>query len=85
MKRLIFLRHGQSEYNLSHRFTGWDDCALTPAGEEQARQAGVLLRQAGILPQRAYVSKLVRARQTLQNALQTAGWQIPTLTVWQLN
>ncbi|WP_428039131.1 2,3-bisphosphoglycerate-dependent phosphoglycerate mutase, partial [Candidatus Avelusimicrobium faecicola] len=85
MKRLIFLRHGQSEYNLFHRFTGWDDCALTPEGKEQARQAGVLLRQAGILPQRAYVSKLVRARQTLQNALQTAGWQIPTLSVWQLN
>ena len=85
MKRLIFLRHGQSEYNLFHRFTGWDDCALTPAGKEQARQAGVLLRQAGKLPQRAYVSKLVRARQTLQNALQTAGWQISATPAWQLN
>lgn len=85
MKRLIFLRHGQSEYNLFHRFTGWDDCALTPEGKEQARQAGVLLRQAGILPQRAYVSKLVRARQTLQSALQTAGLQISATPAWQLN
>ena len=86
MKILILLRHGQSTYNLTHRFTGWADAALTPLGQQQAAQAGLLLRQSGLKPQRAYSSCLLRAKQTLQAALAAAPWtDIPVQTDWRLD
>lgn len=86
MKILILLRHGQSTYNITHRFTGWADAELTPLGQQQAAQAGLLLRQSGLKPQRAYSSCLLRAKQTLQAALAAASWtDIPVQTDWRLN
>ena len=49
MPFLALLRHGQSRWNLENRFTGWVDVDLTEAGEAQARQAGRLLAETGVL------------------------------------
>lgn len=86
MPRLILVRHGQSQWNLENRFTGWWDVDLTPQGEEEARAAGRLLDQGGILPTLAFTSLQSRAIRTLHLALETAGrlW-IPEIKDWRLN
>ncbi len=50
MPDLVLLRHGQSQWNLADRFTGWVDVDLTEAGEQEARQAGELLKARGLFP-----------------------------------
>ena len=64
MPTLVLLRHGQSQWNLENRFTGWVDVDLTPEGEAQARKAGELLKAAGVRFDRAYTSVLTRAIRT---------------------
>lgn len=81
---LLFVRHGQSEWNLSGRFTGWSDVALTPAGCQQAAEAGELVR--GLQIDAAYTSELSRAQQTLQILLEHARQQqVHVVTDWRLN
>ena len=63
MPQLALIRHGQSEWNLQNRFTGWVDVDLTDEGVAQARRSGELLAKAGFKPQRAYVSVLKRGDQ----------------------
>ncbi|PZG17487.1 phosphoglyceromutase [Nonomuraea aridisoli] len=84
--RLILLRHGESEWNSKNLFTGWVDVDLTPFGEEQARQAGRLLRRAAPPPTVVHTSLLTRAVRTANLALETAGrvW-IPARRHWRLN
>ena len=86
MPRLILVRHGQSQWNLENRFTGWWDVDLTEKGEAEARAAGVLLAQKGMLPTVAFTSFQTRAIRTLHFALETAGrlW-IPETKDWRLN
>lgn len=84
-KTLILLRHGQSTYNLAHQFTGWADAPLTPLGRQQAAQAGTLLKEAHLLPQRAYCSCLQRAYQTLHEALTQTQCPVPFQADWRLN
>ena len=86
MPRLILVRHGQSQWNLENRFTGWWDVDLTPKGEDEARAAGILLNQTGMLPSLAFTSLQSRAIKTLHLALETAGrlW-IPEVKDWRLN
>ena len=48
MPELILLRHGQSEWNVANLFTGWHDVDLTPQGEAEARQSGILLKEASV-------------------------------------
>jgi 2,3-bisphosphoglycerate-dependent phosphoglycerate mutase len=71
MPELILLRHGQSQWNLENRFTGWVDVPLSPRGEEEARAAGTKLvgHRIDIL----YTSVLVRAIDTARLALEAAG------------
>ena len=69
MKKLVLLRHGQSQWNLENRFTGWTDVDLTAQGEDEARQAGRLMAQAGLTFDRAFTSYLTRAIKTLNLAL----------------
>jgi len=76
MSRLILIRHGQSEYNLSNIFTGWLDVALTPKGEEEARGAGKQLKALGIKPALAYTSALKRAQRTLDLILEELGLEL---------
>ena len=86
MPRLILVRHGQSQWNLENRFTGWWDVDLTAKGEKEARAAGTLLREKGMLPTVAFTSFQTRAIRTLHLALEEAGrlW-IPETKDWRLN
>jgi len=86
MPRLILVRHGQSQWNLENRFTGWWDVDLTAKGEDEARAAGSLLKAKGVLPDVAFTSFQTRAIRTLHFALETAGrlW-IPEIKDWRLN
>ncbi len=70
MADLILLRHGQSQWNLENRFTGWVDVPLSPRGEEEARNAGTKL--AGRRIDQLYTSTLVRAIDTARIAFETA-------------
>ena len=86
MPRLILVRHGQSQWNLENRFTGWWDVDLTPKGEDEARAAGKLLADKDMLPSLAFTSFQTRAIRTLHFALEAMGrlW-IPEIKDWRLN
>jgi 2,3-bisphosphoglycerate-dependent phosphoglycerate mutase len=86
LPRLILVRHGQSQWNLENRFTGWWDVDLTAKGEDEARAAGSLLKAKGMLPTLAFTSLQTRAIRTLHLALEVAGrvW-IPETKDWRLN
>lgn len=86
MKQLILLRHGQSEWNLENRFTGWTDVDLSDKGREEAREAGEKMRQAGLEPEYYFTSYLRRAIHTLQIAVgvMERDW-IPVTKDWHLN
>lgn len=86
MPTLILVRHGQSQWNLESRFTGWVDVDLTPEGEAQARKAGDLIKAAGLQVDRAYTSVLTRAIRTCWLALGAAGQAfVPVTKDWRLN
>jgi 2,3-bisphosphoglycerate-dependent phosphoglycerate mutase len=84
MPQLILLRHGQSQWNLENRFTGWVDVDLSPKGEEEARAAGPLLKDFQI--DYLFTSVLKRAIRTADIALEVAGKTgIPTERSEKLN
>ena len=86
MPRLILLRHGQSQWNLENRFTGWVDVDLTAEGEAQARRGGELIAQAGFRPDVMFTSVLKRAKRTGALALDSAGLRdVPVVEDWRLN
>ncbi len=86
MPTLILLRHGQSQWNLEDRFTGWVDVDLTAKGEAEARKGGELIKAAGIAIDRVFTSVLTRAIRTSWLALQTAGQAyVPETKDWRLN
>jgi 2,3-bisphosphoglycerate-dependent phosphoglycerate mutase len=77
MGRLILLRHGESQWNLENRFTGWVDVPLSPRGIQEAKSAGDKLRPFRF--DRAFTSVLQRANETLRLALEVIGQtSIPT-------
>jgi 2,3-bisphosphoglycerate-dependent phosphoglycerate mutase len=86
VKTLVLLRHGESTWNMENRFTGWTDVGLTAKGMEEARQAGVLMNQEGLVFDVAFTSVLKRAIKTLWLALEEmdAVW-IPVHKSWRLN
>lgn len=73
MNYLVLLRHGQSQWNLENRFTGFKDVDLSPAGIKEAEEAGKRLAQAGIKFDQVFTSTLKRAHRTAQIALENAG------------
>lgn len=83
---IVLLRHGQSQWNLENRFTGWVDVDLTAQGREEARAAGELLKARGYQFDRAYTSVLKRAIRTLWITLDSLDqmW-IPVHNEWRLN
>ena len=86
MPRLILLRHGQSQWNLENRFTGWVDVDLTAQGEAEARRGGELIAQAGFRPDVMFTSVLTRAKRTGALALDAAGLKdVPVVADWRLN
>lgn len=86
MHKLVLLRHGQSQWNLEKRFTGWADVDLTERGREEAARAAVLLGEAGIRFDVAFTSLQVRAIRTLWITLDGLRqlW-IPVHRSWRLN
>jgi 2,3-bisphosphoglycerate-dependent phosphoglycerate mutase len=86
MPTLVLLRHGQSQWNLENRFTGWVDVDLTAEGEAQARKGGELIKAAGIDLDEAYTSVQTRAIRTCNLALDAAGQSfVPVTKDWRLN
>ena len=83
---LILLRHGNSEWNAKNLFTGWVDVRLTEQGRAEAKRAGELLREHDLLPDILYTSRLTRAIQTADIALEEADrlW-IDVKRSWRLN
>ncbi|HIW89712.1 MAG TPA: 2,3-diphosphoglycerate-dependent phosphoglycerate mutase, partial [Candidatus Ligilactobacillus excrementipullorum] len=86
MPKLVFIRHGQSEWNLKNLFTGWVDVNLSEQGVQEATEAGKKLKEAGIEFDQAYTSVLTRAIKTLHIALEESDqlW-IPETKTWRLN
>ncbi|MEM9750960.1 MAG: 2,3-diphosphoglycerate-dependent phosphoglycerate mutase [Pseudomonadota bacterium] len=86
MPMIAMLRHGQSQWNLENRFTGWADVDLTDAGRAEAAKAGALLKATGVEFDRAYVSVLTRAIRTLWLALENMErMYLPVEKSWRLN
>lgn len=86
MATLLLLRHGESAWNSENRFTGWVDVPLTPAGEEQARHSGRLLRAADLLPAVVHTSVLARAVRTATSLLEEVGRPLVAVRQdWRLN
>ena len=86
MPTLILLRHGQSQWNLEDRFTGWVDVDLTPRGEAEAAKGGELIAAAGLVIDRVFTSVLTRAIRTSWLALAAARQTfVPEVKDWRLN
>lgn len=86
MYKLVLLRHGESQWNLENRFTGWTDVDLTDNGRREAQAAGELLEREGYAFDIAYTSVLKRAIRTLWLTLDAMDlmW-IPVVHSWRLN
>lgn len=86
MPKLVFARHGESEWNLANLFTGWADVDLSENGTKQAIEAGKLIKEAGIEFDIAYTSVLKRAIKTTNLALEYSDqlW-VPVVKSWRLN
>ena len=84
--QLILLRHGESEWNSKNLFTGWVDVDLNEKGVGEARHAGELIRDEGLLPDKVHTSVLRRAIHTAYLALDVCDrhW-IPVARTWRLN
>ena len=86
MYKLILLRHGQSEWNKENRFTGWKDVGLSEQGVEEAKKAGLVLKEQGFNPKIAFTSYLNRAIKTLWLTLEEMDMMwIPVYNSWRLN
>ena len=86
MATLILLRHGHSDWNEKNLFTGWVDVDLAPDGVEQAKVAGLLLKEKGLLPTVLHTSLLLRAIRTANLTLEACerSW-VPVKRHWRLN
>lgn len=86
MKKIVLLRHGQSQWNLENRFTGWIDIDLSEEGYNQAISAGIKIKNAKINFDLAYTSVLKRAIKTCHIVLEESNqlW-IPEIKTWRLN
>lgn len=84
--KLVLIRHGESQWNLENRFTGWTDVDLTDKGIEEAKAAGKILKEAGYAFDAAFTSVLKRANKTLYYVLDEMDllW-IPVHKTWKLN
>lgn len=83
MAYLILVRHGISEYNAKGVWTGWADPSLAPKGFEEAKQAGLAIKDIAI--DLAYSAVLLRARQTLDEMLKVLNTKVPIVYAWELN
>ena len=86
---LIFIRHGQSEWNKENKFTGWVDVGLSEKGKLEAIEAGKVLLNAGFAPNICYTSYLTRSKDTAKHILSELpideSIEFPIKNLWQLN
>ena len=86
MYKIVFMRHGESTWNLENRFTGWTDVDLTAKGVQEAKAAGQVLKEQGYTFDLAYTSVLKRAVRTLWLALDEMDMMwLPIKNDWRLN
>ena len=86
MHKLVLLRHGESQWNLENRFTGWTDVGLTPKGEAEAKSSGAILKEDGFKFDIIHTSVLTRAIRTMEICLAEMGvTDIPIQYNWRLN
>jgi 2,3-bisphosphoglycerate-dependent phosphoglycerate mutase len=84
--QIVLIRHGESQWNLENRFTGWYDCELSPKGVEEAKSAGAVLKAEGFVFDIAFTSVLKRAIRTLWLTLDGLDQMyIPVVRSWRLN
>lgn len=86
LHKVVFIRHGQSIWNLENRFTGWHDVDLTEQGVQEAKSAGTMLKEKGYEFDVAHTSNLKRAIKTYGNIAESMGclW-LPHTKSWRLN
>lgn len=86
MKKLILVRHGESEWNKANLFTGWTDVGLSKKGVQEAYEAGKTLKENGFAPEICFTSYLKRAIKTLNNILDSMDMDyLPVEKSWRLN
>ena len=86
MTKLVLLRHGESQWNLENRFTGWTDVDLTEKGEAEARESGKLLKEEGFQFDVVHTSLLMRANRTMEICLEEMGEKNILIKYnWRLN
>ena len=86
MIKLVLVRHGESQWNLENKFTGWTDVPLSKKGIEEAREAGIVLREKGFSFDLAFSSVLKRANDTLDIILKELNEEnIEIRKSWRLN
>jgi 2,3-bisphosphoglycerate-dependent phosphoglycerate mutase len=86
MYKIVFMRHGESTWNLENRFTGWTDVDLTAKGMAEAKSAGQVLKEAGFRFDLAYTSVLKRAIRTLWLTMDEMDMMwLPVVNDWRLN
>lgn len=86
MKKLILVRHGESEWNKLNLFTGWTNVDLTEAGRKEAYEAGRTMKAEGLVPEICYTSYLKRAVKTLNEILDAMDMDyLPVEKSWRLN
>lgn len=86
MHKLVLVRHGQSEWNKENRFTGWTNVKLSEQGIEEAKEAGLKLKESGYNFDKAYTSYLMRAQDTLKYILEELNeTDIAITESWRLN
>ena len=86
MKKLVLMRHGESQWNLDNKFTGWTEVDLTQTGEEEARNCGALLKEAGLHIDTVHTSLLKRANRTMEICLAEMGLSDVNIRYsWRLN
>jgi 2,3-bisphosphoglycerate-dependent phosphoglycerate mutase len=85
MKYLILVRHGQSEWNLEKRFTGWVDVDLTENGKLEAKKAGTLIKNENIKIDLYFSSLQLRANNTLKIIQEVLGDEKNFVRAWQMN
>ncbi len=86
MPKIVFLRHGESQWNKENRFTGWVDVDLSATGREEAARAGALIREQNFQFDEAHTSILKRAIRTLWITLdETNQMYLPVQRSWRLN
>jgi len=83
---IVFVRHGESEWNLKNLFCGWYDASLSEAGEKEAKSGGAAIKEAGLKFDQAFTSKLKRAQNTLAFILEESEQKdCPVEQTWRLN